>query len=623
MRSTATVGGALAGALIGALPATLFAFQMERLNPWFVDDPLSYFALAVLPLLLVGALVGALLGRRADRQARHPGRALTFKISFPFAVAWLFLILSTFAAPVPAKVDAKLVIVGMDGATWDIIDKLDLPMFKTLSGEGTRAVLTSRKPMFSPLLWTTMATGQVPEVHGIHGFRVRGDQAAYPRWWEIAHQAGLRVGVYKWLVTFPPQDLSQDPKAAAARAPARADSDFYLAALEKGRGGFIVPAWLAPTPETWPMSLSFIKELELSRRLKRKQHAATRPSWRLALDGIEHGFRWSTLCKAVDWTLRDRFLKPSPEERAWRLQMLRVDMDRDVFIHQLHMQRPDVASFTDYATDALGHTHFGLWVDCQDGSGPCDDLSQALPDAYRQADQVLYEIANSVDDDTTILVVSDHGFRAMGATDAGRFFAPKTEHLKARLQAEVGPVDVSKTGIKITVALLGEDVEAEKASIVAFLSGLTQKSTGKPFYRWEDMPDSPRELGLSLNDERIDQQRLDSDQVGGEPLSDYAKLTDAYSGEHDASGVFLARGPGIAAGALHAPIPLLDLGPTILSLLDLPAAIDMPGQAVFGETLPRVATYEALAPIHHGGSAATGDVDVNTEALKALGYIEE
>ena len=67
-----------------------------------------------------------------------------------------------------------------------------------------------------------------------------------------------------------------------------------------------------------------------------------------------------------------------------------------------------------------------------------------------------------------------------------------------------------------------------------------------------------------------------------------------------------------------ADVPLLDLTPTLLALAELPAAIDMPGHAVFGETLPRVATWEALAP----GETATGVAEVNEEALKALGYIE-
>lgn len=621
MSKTATLGGALLGGLLGALPGIVFGFYARRVNPWFLDEPLSFIVLLILPTTLLGLLLGFLLGRRADARDRHPGRALTLKIALPFAFATLFALLSTLTAPTPAKVDAKLVIVGIDGATWDLIDPMKLPFLSALQAESTRAVLLSREPMFSPLLWNTMATGQTPEVHGIHGFRVRGDQSASARWWDVAYQQGYRIGLYKWLVSWPPQDLSQSTEQAQTLAPARADSAFYLKAHEQGRQGFVVPAWLAPSPETWPADLSFVKEIELSRRIKRKAIDDARPAWRLAWDGLHRGFRWSTLLEAARWSLVERFGKPRPEERTWRLNLLRVAMDRDVFIHQLHMHRPDVASFTMYSTDALGHTHFGFMDECNKGTRPCDDLARALPRAYEQADQVLYEIANSVEDQTTILVVSDHGFRAMGDEDAGRYFAPRTERLKAILQEQVGPVDVSKAGHKLVVAMLGEDVEAEKARLVAFLEGQIQASTGKPFYRWEEVPDSPRALGLTLADERVDAERLASDTVGGESLAEFAALTDAYSGEHDVKGILLARGPGIPAGQRIEPVALLDLAPTILALIGAPAAADMPGRAVFGETLPRVATWEALAPIGKGG-AATGEADVNEEQLRALGYIE-
>lgn len=620
---TGAIGGALLGAVLGTVPGGLFAFRMEQLNPWFVDDPLGYTLGALVPLAVVGGLLGLVLGRRADRRpGADPRRAWALKTGVPLAILQMYLVASVYSSPTPAKVDARLVIVGIDGAGWELMDSLELPTLQAMQARGVRSELTSREPMFSPLLWTTMATGKVPEEHGIHGFRVQADQARAARFWEIAHERGLRVGLYKWLVTWPPEAFEQDRALAERRALSRSDGEFYLAALDKGRGGFVVPAWLAPSPEVWPADLGFIKELELSRRLKRKAYGGARPSWKLALEGIEHGLRWSTLVEAARWTLTERFSKPREEERAARLQLLRVQMDRDVFIHALHFHRPDVASFTTYATDALGHTHYGFMDDCRTGKGPCNALADALPAAYRQADQVLAEILASVDPQTTVLVVSDHGFRVMGEQDAGRYFAPKTERLKERLEAEVGHVDVSKGGHKITVALLEEDLEAQRARLLAFLQGLTQQSTGQPFYRWEEVPGAARSVGLTMADERVDEARLQSDTVGGEPLSDYAKLTEAYTGEHDAAGILLAQGPDLPAGQRLDPVPLLDLAPTILALLDLPAAVDMPGQAVFGERLARVATWEQLSPAARG-LGGTGEADFNEDALKALGYIED
>ena len=119
----------------------------------------------------------------------------------------------------------RLLVVGVDGATFDRIDEMDLPAFSRLAAEGSRGTLSSMEPMFSPLLWTTIASGKPPRDHGIHGFDVHADDALVPRFWDIAESQGLRIGVYKWLVTYPPREVD----------------------------GFVVPAWLAPSPP-WPYS---------------------------------------------------------------------------------------------------------------------------------------------------------------------------------------------------------------------------------------------------------------------------------------------------------------------------------------------------------------------------------
>jgi Type I phosphodiesterase / nucleotide pyrophosphatase len=585
--------GALTGAAVGAVPALGFALWASRGNPWFLDAPLSFTAFGVLPLALAGAAAGALVGR---------GNKALALLLMCLEVAALF---ACAAAPKPPPVDARLLVFGIDGASWELVDRLELPALERLEARGTRAILRSREPMFSPLLWTTMASGVVPEVHGIHGFKVSADHCRSARFFDVAWAQGLSIGIYKWLVTWPP----------APTNPARAPE----------QQGFVVPAWLAPDAETWPASLSFVKEIELSRRLKRKKVSAVRPAWQLALAGIPQGFRWSTLVSAVEWSLRERFLRPTTEERAWRLQLLRVWMDRDVFIRTMHRTRPELLTFTTYATDALGHTHWGFME--QPGADP--GLADAVPAAYRQADAVLGEVLANISDETAVLVVSDHGFRAMAAGDAGRYFAPRTERLQARIAAEVGANQVSKLGHKLTVSFSGSDWTQDRARFLEWLPTLTQQSTGQPFYRADDIPDSPSSVGLTLQDERIDAARLASDQVGGEPIADYATLTEAYTGEHDSAGIIVAAGPGIAAGARGQEASLLDVAPTSLALLGLAAAQDMPGSVVFGagdvdgvpfeRRFPRVATWSALAP---GRGDAPAEAEVNEEQLKALGYIE-
>ena len=571
-------GGLLGAGLAALLPGIAVAWA-AAVNPWFLDAPLSFAALAVAPLALLGAAVGTAIGRGAGQTS-----------GLPLGIAAL-LVLGAAARPAPGPVDAKLFIYGIDGASWAIIDELETPHLEALAAEGTRAVLTSREPMFSPLLWTTMASGKVPDEHGIHGFHTRADHCRSARLWDIAGAEGMAFGIYKWLVSWPPYT----PPA----------------------GGFIVPAWLAPQPDTQPADLSFIKELELSRRLKRQKVESVRSGPQLAFAGIQRGLRWSTLLEAARWSLRERLTRPGDKERAWRLNLLRVQMDRDVFIHALHSHQPELVTFTTYATDALGHTHWGMEEDC--APGDCPPWASAVEDAYLQADAVLGEIRTHLSDGTTILVVSDHGFRAAAAADASRHFAPLTERLRARISEEVGPVDVARLGHKLTVGLLGDDPAAQRVALEAWLGTLSQGSTGEPAYRWEPLPGTQRAIGLTLRDEDIDDAQLTADTVGGEPLADYVTRTEGYAGEHHEDGIILARAPGIAAGKTVSSVGLLDVAPTALTMLGLPAADDMPGAVQFLDALPRIDSYDDRIPQF---DVVDGPDDVNEDMLRALGYIE-
>ena len=573
------LSGALTGAGILALLPAVGAAWGALVNPWFMDAPLAFLGLAVLPLALLGGLLGAVSGRGSRRLG---GGLLSAAVAIVVLAA---------ARPTPGPASPRLLIYGIDGAGWSLLDTLDTPALDGLQAQGSRAILHSREPMFSPLLWTTMASGKVPDEHGIQGFRTQADHCGAARLWDIAGAAGQSFGIYKWLVSWP----VYTPPA----------------------GGFIVPAWLAPRPDTVPADLSFVKEIELSRRLKRKQVEGTRSSMQLVLAGIPQGLRLSTLLSAVSWSLTERFSRPTDLERSWKLQLLRVWMDRDVFIAALHRHEPELVTFTTYATDGLGHTHWDLMNDCVPAG--CPPWSNAVPDAYHQADAVLGEILENITEDAAVMIVSDHGFRSRSEEDAGRYFAPLTERIRDRIIADVGPVDVARLGHKITVSLQGDDPLTQKHALEVWLAELTQASTGQPFYRWEDLPDSERALGLTLRDEMLEDEQLSTDQVGGEPITDYVKRTEGYAGEHHRDGIILVRAPGVAAGETVDPVALLDVAPTALTLLGLPAADDMPGEVAFGSPLPRVPTHSAALPPFGPG---TSEAEINEDQLRALGYIE-
>lgn len=580
--------------------AGLLVLWICQQNPWFLDAPLLFLGLVSLPLTLLGLGLSRLLRVRPPR---------TYRPLLTWLCALLLIPALSLLWPRPQPTGrVQLLVFGMDAATFDLLDPLaaQLPAIRALRAEGAEATLRSMEPLFSPLLWTTMATGRPPEEHGVHGFRVHATDVRAARFWDIMESAGLRVGTWKWLVTWPPTRLS----------------------------AFQVPAWLAPSPETWPEDLSFLKEIELSRRLARKQVEAHRALPVLALDGLRHGLRFSTLVSAARLALLQR-VRPDPLRDFYSGQILRVWMDRDVFVASLQRGDPQVLTFTDYATDAVPHR---FWRYYQPEAFPGTDPAlvarwqDAIPATYRQADAVLAELREAVGPQARIVVLSDHGHQAMAALGQGHNLAPRTERLLARARAELGPLDLSRLGHKLVFALQGPDPADQRARLLAWLPGLTVARTGQPLFRVEDVPGSPDAVGLAVVEDGLSVAALPTDQVGDEPLSLYLSAGDGFSGDHHDRGVFIAAGPGLARGKKLDELRLFDVTPTLLALVGLRPSHDMRGAApvaLWEGELPEIPmgphSYDdlvgkrAFVVSDEGGGEGR---EVNEEQLRALGYVE-
>jgi len=88
-----------------------------------------------------------------------------------------------------------------------------LPNLARIASQGIYGPLRSHYPLSSPRIWTSIATGKLPENHGILGF-AKPDEAGVQRLfqsddrtshalWNIVSDAGLTVGVVNWWNTYP------------------------------------------------------------------------------------------------------------------------------------------------------------------------------------------------------------------------------------------------------------------------------------------------------------------------------------------------------------------------------------------------------------------------------------
>jgi len=116
----------------------------------------------------------------------------------------------------------RVIVLGFDGMDPEIVDLLmsegKMPNFAKLRQEGAYGRLLSSKPMLSPILWTTIATGKTPDQHRIGHFvavnektgeqlPVTSQMRQVKALWNILSEAGRTVGIVGWWATWPAENV--------------------------------------------------------------------------------------------------------------------------------------------------------------------------------------------------------------------------------------------------------------------------------------------------------------------------------------------------------------------------------------------------------------------------------
>jgi len=115
----------------------------------------------------------------------------------------------------------KVIIIGVDGATPDLINKWikqdKLPNFKKIQKNGVYGKLKSTIPPFSAPAWTSIVTGCNPGKHGIYGFEKTVDQKSHlitskyrkvPAIWNYLTYLGKKSIIINVPVSYPPVKIN-------------------------------------------------------------------------------------------------------------------------------------------------------------------------------------------------------------------------------------------------------------------------------------------------------------------------------------------------------------------------------------------------------------------------------
>ena len=147
----------------------------------------------------------------------------------------------------PAR--GRLIVIGLDGLDWGLVDDLTargvMPNLARLLSRAAQVTVRMRPPLLSPLIWTTIATGQPPDVHGVLDFVERDADTGQPQpvtslsrkvaaLWEMAAAAGRTSAVIGWWATYP----ASAPPECAIYSDRLTEQ---LMGLEEERAGLVDP----------------------------------------------------------------------------------------------------------------------------------------------------------------------------------------------------------------------------------------------------------------------------------------------------------------------------------------------------------------------------------------------
>lgn len=272
----------------------------------------------------------------------------------------------------PNEESKKVLVIGLDGATPDLlmqwIKEGKLPTFANIAKDGVMGRLKSTIPPLTCPAWLSFATGKSPGQLGIYDFFDRKPGTYEIRYganfqflkskyfWDVPCEKGKNVGIFNVPTIFPPRKVK----------------------------GFIVSGW--PIPE----GATFTYPRDLGEKLSKYAGKMAHSERTIALAT----WRW--------YSTEDTFLKGLYRVADWEAKATKFLMNNynwDVF----------VTVFS--GIDPLQHF---FWKHI-DPNHPLHNPKRArryggeILRFYQKMDHLLGELLNNVDDDTNVVIMSDHG----------------------------------------------------------------------------------------------------------------------------------------------------------------------------------------------------------------------
>ena len=384
----------------------------------------------------------------------------------------------------------RVLILGIDGATLEIIEPMiaegKLPNLEALTRSGTWGPLRSLKPMLSPRIWTTVATGKSPDRHGVTGWATgQGEEQrimnSHDRTvhalWNIASDAGLSVGTVNWLMTYPPEPIRGVMISDLAMPKAVQGREGLIGILTSGND-VSVPSGPTTYPVSWAESVAQIATED-----------------RAPLTTISDPFQNDRIPKKA------RLLSDGAYRKDEELARVALDVEEQV--------RPDLMMVLLQGVDRTSHW---LWAglvspeiydpEVRFSEEEREASREVLFTYYEYTDQLIGRLLEGYGEDDLVIVLSDHGFEG-GSTGFFRMSGiHETEEAQDGVVFVRGPgipagkklkpgrlsvLDITPTVLSWLGLPLAQDMEGRRAK---FLRGSSQGSK-IPTYETRTIPRMP------------------------------------------------------------------------------------------------------------------------------------
>lgn len=290
------------------------------------------------------------------------------------------------------RIAKRVLVIGWDAADWKVINPLLdqglMPTLESLINRGVMGNLATLDPPLSPILWSSIATGMLGDKHGVLGFvepdvqnatirPVQSTSRKVKAIWNILSQCGMKSNVIGWWPSHPAEHINGVMV-----------SNFY----QKSRTYYDDP---------WPMAAGTVWPHELADVLAEyRVHPAE---------------------------LSEQHLLPFIPEAANKFDpryLPGVSMIANILAHAAsvhnaatYLMRHTKWDFMAVYYDAIDHfCHGFMKFHPPQRKGIPDEAFRLFKDvvssAYRYHDMMLQRLLDLAGDDTTVLLLSDHGFHS-------------------------------------------------------------------------------------------------------------------------------------------------------------------------------------------------------------------